>query len=112
MLKQPQVWYNIGIIIVVMIYSLDRLWKTMFTLYNLFLVARHIAYEHMVKKLCFAEYAEFTSKSFGPNGARNTNIRPTGRQQNLDKATSADNNTNAASITERGSAETTTGLDY
>ena len=84
----------------------------MFTLYNLFLVARHIAYEHMVKKLWFAEYAESTSKSFGPNGARNTNIRPTGRQQNLDKATSAVNNPNAASITERGSAETTTGLDY
>ena len=93
-----------------MIYSLDGLLKTMFSLYNLFLVARHIAYELMVKKLCFAEYTGSTSKSFGPNGARNSNIRPTGRQQNLDKATNVYNNPNAASITERGSAETTIGM--
>ena len=84
-----------------MIYSLDGLLKTMFSLYNLFLVARHIAYELMVKKFCFAEYTGSTSKSFGSNGVGNTNIRPTGKQRNLDKATSADNNPNAASITER-----------
>ena len=53
------------------------------------------------KKFCFAEYTGSTSKSFGPNGVGNTNIRPAGKQRNLDKATSADNNPNAASITER-----------